>query len=155
MSGTNDADAAKEPVTGGAKARYSVHRGGKGAAAPGEVRANGGFYDATAGLVDTRNLRTVWTMPSERFSGAHYATFPPALPERCIRAGSRPGDLVLDPFAGSGTTLMVARDLGRDYLGIELNPEYRPLIEERVRRAEVVAGRDETFRAMLRLMGTG
>jgi len=78
-----------------------------------------------------RNLRTVWTIPTQPYPEAHFATFPTALPERCIRAGSRPGDTVLDPFAGSGTTLMVARGLGRTAIGIELNPEYVELIERR------------------------
>jgi len=79
----------------------------------------------------TRNARTVWTIATEPYPEAHFATFPTALPERCIRAGSRPGDTVLDPFAGSGTTLMVARGLGRNAVGIELSPEYCRLIEQR------------------------
>jgi site-specific DNA-methyltransferase (adenine-specific) len=148
-----DADAVKEPVTGGAQPRGMRRPTAKNAVAG--VRANTSFYDATPNLVQRRNLRSVWSICSRAYRGAHFATFPPELPERCIRAGSRPGDLVLDPFAGSGTTLMVARDLGRDYLGIELNPHYRPLIEERVHRAEVVAGQDEPFRAMLGLVGDG
>ena len=78
-----------------------------------------------------RNARTVWTIPTEPYPEAHFATFPTALAERCIRAGSRPGDTVLDPFAGSGTTLAVARGLGRSAIGIEINPEYVKLIEKR------------------------
>lgn len=78
-----------------------------------------------------RNTRSVWTIATEPYPEAHFATFPTALPERCIRAGSRPGDTVLDPFAGSGTTLMVARGLGRNAVGIELSPEYCRLIEQR------------------------
>jgi DNA modification methylase len=78
-----------------------------------------------------RNARTVWTIATEPYSGAHFATFPTALAERCIRAGSRPGDTVLDPLAGSGTALMVARGLGRHAVGIELNPDYCRLIERR------------------------
>ena len=79
----------------------------------------------------TRNIRTVWTIPTESYAAAHFATFPTALAERCIRAGSAAGDTVLDPFAGSGTTLQVARGLGRNAIGIELNPEYCKLIEKR------------------------
>jgi len=79
----------------------------------------------------TRNARTVWTFSTKPYAAAHFATFPPELPERCILAGSRRGDIVLDPFAGSGTTGMVARALGRSAVLIELNPEYIPLIEGR------------------------
>ena len=76
---------------------------------------------------------------------------PPDLARLCIKAGSKPGDLVLDPFCGSGTTLMVAKDLDRDYLGIELNESYRPLIEERLRPAEERASERANYRAMMGL----
>jgi DNA modification methylase len=66
------------------------------------------------------------------YTGAHFATFPPALIEPCILAGSRPGDIVLDPFMGSGTTAAVALQQGRQYLGCELNPDYGPLQQERI-----------------------
>jgi DNA modification methylase len=82
-----------------------------------------------------RNKRTVWTLPTAKYSGAHFATFPPKLIEPCILAGSRPGDVVLDPFAGSGTTAMVALEHGRDALMIELNPAYEALIRERCGRS--------------------
>ena len=62
----------------------------------------------------------------------HFATFPPALIEPCILAGSRPGDIVLDPFMGSGTTASVALQHGRQYLGCELNPAYQPLQDARI-----------------------
>ena len=65
----------------------------------------------------------------------HFATFPPALIEPCILAGSRPGDIVLDPFMGSGTTAATALNLGRRYLGCELNQEYKPLQQERISAA--------------------
>lgn len=80
----------------------------------------------------TRNIRTVWTIPTQPYPGTHFATFPEEIPSRCIKAGSKPGDLVLDPFAGSGTTLAVAKALGRRYLGIELNTEYVKLIQKRI-----------------------
>ena len=80
----------------------------------------------------TRNLRDVWTIPTFPCPDAHFATFPPALAEICIRAGSRQGDTVLDPFMGSGTTGMVARQLGRKWIGIELNPEYCALALKRI-----------------------
>lgn len=79
-----------------------------------------------------RNRRSVWTVATRPYKGAHFATFPPALIEPCIQAGSRPGDIVLDPFMGSGTTAAVALQHGRQYLGCELNPEYQPLQDARV-----------------------
>jgi DNA modification methylase len=85
----------------------------------------------------TRHARSVWTIPTQPYKGAHFAVFPPELPRRCILAASRPGDVVLDPFAGSGTTLAVARQLGRDYIGVELNSEYRPLADGRIKLAEM------------------
>jgi site-specific DNA-methyltransferase (cytosine-N4-specific) len=74
-----------------------------------------------------RNRRSVWTVPTMPYSGAHFATFPPALIEPMILAGSRPGDLVLDPFFGSGTTGEVAQRLGRKWVGCELNEAYGEL----------------------------
>lgn len=71
-----------------------------------------------------RNLRDVWTINSAPYPEAHYATFPPALVEPCVLAGSAVGDTILDPFAGSGTTGMVADRLGRQAVLIDLNPEY-------------------------------
>lgn len=80
----------------------------------------------------TRNRRSVWTVATRPYKGAHFATFPPALIEPCILAGSRPGDVVLDPFMGSGTTAQVALQHGRKYIGCELNPEYAQLQQERI-----------------------
>ena len=81
-----------------------------------------------------RNIRTVWSLSTRPYSGAHFAVFPPEIPERCIKAGSSEGGTVLDPFAGSGTTLEVARKLGRNAIGFELNEGYRPLIEDRLKQ---------------------
>ena len=78
-----------------------------------------------------RNKRTVWTVATAPFSDAHFATFPPDLIKPCILAGSRLGDTVLDPFFGSGTTGMVAIEIGRKAIGIELNPEYIKMAEAR------------------------
>ena len=74
-----------------------------------------------------RNARSVWTISSQPFPGAHFATMPPALAERCILAGCKPGGVVLDPFSGSGTTGMAAGKHGRRYVGIDLNAEYLDL----------------------------
>jgi len=78
-----------------------------------------------------RNRRTVWTIPTQPYSEAHFATFPEELPKLCILAGSKPGDTVLDPFAGSGTTGKMAIELGRKAVLIELNPAYVNLAQER------------------------
>ncbi len=79
-----------------------------------------------------RNRRTVWSIPTQAFKGAHFATFPIDLIEPCILAGSRPGDFVLDPFFGSGTVGVVCERLGRRYVGIELNPEYVEIAVNRI-----------------------
>ena len=79
-----------------------------------------------------RNNRAVWSITLKPYSGAHFATFPPELPRRCILAGSKEGDIILDPFAGAGTTLMAAKYLGRKYIGIELSKEYITLINKRI-----------------------
>ena len=78
-----------------------------------------------------RNARSVWTIATQPYAAAHFATFPRELPRRAILAGCPAGGVVLDPFAGSGTTLEVAQGLGRRAIGIELNPEYVRLIEKR------------------------
>ncbi|EGX60133.1 DNA methylase N-4/N-6 [Streptomyces zinciresistens K42] len=78
-----------------------------------------------------RNARTVWTISQTPNPQAHFATFPIELPMRCIKAGCRPGGTVLDPFSGSGTTGAAARQLGRRYVGIDLNPAYHDLARER------------------------
>lgn len=81
---------------------------------------------------DRANKRSVWQVATRPYKGAHFATFPPALIEPCILAGSRPNDVVLDPFMGSGTTAQVAIQHGRQYLGCELNEKYWPLQEKRI-----------------------
>jgi DNA modification methylase len=79
-----------------------------------------------------RNKRSVWTVTTQPFKGAHFATFPPALIEPCILAGSRPGDVVLDPFGGAGTTGLVADRLQRHAVLIELNPDYAAMARARI-----------------------
>lgn len=80
----------------------------------------------------SRNKRSVWTIATSPFPEAHFATFPPELPEICIKAGSKPGDTILDPFSGAGTTALVADRLQRHAIGIELNPEYVAISERRI-----------------------
>ena len=80
----------------------------------------------------TRNLRSVWTINTQSYSAAHFATFPTALVEPCVKAGSKTGDLILDPFAGSGTVGCVALKLAREFVGIELNPEYCTMARESI-----------------------
>ena len=83
-----------------------------------------------------RNRRTVWSIPTEPFLGAHFATFPPKLVEPCVLAGSRPDDWVLDPFFGAGTVGVVCEQQRRKYVGIELNPKYVQLAVERIQNTE-------------------
>ena len=78
------------------------------------------------------NLRSVWTIATRPFQEAHFATFPPELPERCIKASCPVGGVVLDPFFGAGTVGVVAKQLGRDFIGIELNHQYCEMAERRI-----------------------
>ena len=84
-----------------------------------------------------RNCRAVWSFNTQPYPEAHFAVFPEELPERCIKAGTREGDIVLDIFAGSGTTLLVAKKLQRKYIGIELSEEYISLINKRLAQSNL------------------
>ena len=90
----------------------------------------------TRGVVGSRNKRSVWTVGTRPYRGAHFATFPPKLIEPCILAGCPRDGVVFDPFAGSGTTLMVALQHGRNPIGIELNAEYIEIARARIQHAE-------------------
>ena len=92
---------------------------------------NASFDAAMAIMPENRNKRSVWTVATTPYKGAHFATFPPALIEPCILAGAPAGGVVIDPFFGSGTTGQVAQALGRNFIGCELNPAYKPLQDER------------------------
>lgn len=102
------------------------------------TKNNASFDQAMAIMPTERNRRSVWTIPTQSYSGAHFATFPEALVEPCVLAGSRPGDVVFDPFFGSGTTGQVAQRLGRRFVGCELNRNYEPLQRERLRQPGLV-----------------
>jgi DNA modification methylase len=104
----------------------------------GHSRRHEGFSDRWDGMTKAeqcsigRNKRSVWTVATQPFRGAHFATFPPKLIEPCILASAPPRGIVLDPFGGSGTVGVVARDLGRDFILIELNPEYCDMARKRI-----------------------
>ena len=91
------------------------------------------YFDVDAIKEPTRRKRSVWNVQKKPYRGAHFAVYPPDLIEPCIKAGSEKGDIVLDPFMGSGTTAMVAKSLGRDYIGCELHEDYGNLIQKRVK----------------------
>jgi DNA modification methylase len=124
-----DSEAMKEPVTASTVSRLAQDVDGQRGSDRVPGKTNGPMK--AVGNGETRNRRSVWTVATQPYSGAHFATFPPALIEPCILAGSRPADIVLDPFMGSGTTAQVAQQLGRQYIGCELNPQYLSLQSER------------------------
>jgi len=104
-------------------------------------RSKGKYHNPGTGLsphtgleksYEKRNKRSVWSVTKKPYKGAHFATFPPELIEPCILAGSQEGDIVLDPFMGSGTTAMVAKQHGRFYMGCELHENYGELIKNRL-----------------------
>jgi len=104
-------------------------------------RADGKYHNEGSGLqphsgleksYEMANKRSVWTVNTKPYAGAHFAVFPTELIEPCILAGAPVGGIVLDPFMGSGTTAQVAQNLGRQYLGCELNPDYKPLQDKRL-----------------------
>lgn len=97
------------------------------------IKNNDSFDSAMAIMPTHRNKRTVWTVTTQPFSEAHFATFPPDLIEPCIKAGCPPGGVVLDPFFGAGTTGLVSDRLQRDCIGVELNPKYAAMAETRLK----------------------
>lgn len=126
-----DSQAIREPTSHGREAKWDNgldgHGGGESHAGQGSSTRK---FSRDPGR---RNRRTVWTVAPKPVKGAtHFATFPPALIEPCILAGSRPDDTVLDPFFGTGTTGLVAKAHGRRYIGIELNPTYAELARGRI-----------------------
>jgi DNA modification methylase len=122
-----DAEASREPAVQAGRVRNDKIGGNKG---DDVHHSPGGQFTGS----ETRNRRSVWTVATRPYKGAHFATFPPALIEPCILSGSRPNDIVLDPFMGSGTTAAVALQHGRQYLGCELNEDYNQLQQERINK---------------------
>ncbi len=128
-SGVQDASGTKGRIINGMRAKIDKQRG--------HSRRHAGFNDRWDKLTHDEkcalgsNKRSVWNVAPANFKDAHFATFPPELIKPCIMAGSKPGDMILDPFGGSGTTGMVALELGRSATLIELNPGYVKLIEQR------------------------
>jgi DNA modification methylase len=121
-----DAEAVKEPAAQPDRVRADRFGGNK--YVEGVKHSDGSVFTGSA----QRNRRSVWTVTPKPFKGAHFATFPPALVEPCILAGSRSGDIVLDPFGGSGTTALVSRQHGRLAVYVELNPEYIEIARARL-----------------------
>ena len=104
-------------------------------------RDNGKYHNAGTGLqphtgltksYTKKNKRSVWTVNKKPYKGAHFATYPEELIKPCILAGSEKGDIILDPFMGSGTTAAVAKQLDRCYIGCELHEDYGDLIQQRI-----------------------
>ena len=154
-----DAEAIAEPVSPNTNPRISqdlanqigTHRANGGAKTNGPLKAvvkgstrklaeagsgiknNDSFTDAVCLLTEKRNKRSVWEVTTQPFSEAHFATFPPALIEPCIKAGCPIGGTVLDPFGGAGTTGLVADRLQRNAVLIELNPAYAAMSSNRIK----------------------
>ena len=95
------------------------------------------YFDADAIKIKDVRRSSVWTFNTASLKEPHFAVFPKDLPGLCIKAGSREGDIVLDPFMGSGTTALVAQELGRKWIGIELNPEYIEIIKRRTAQTQL------------------
>lgn len=126
-----DAEAISEPAIHAGK--VVTNNNGKNGQMGDFGATRGGFMKPEGVTVkDTRNRRSVWTVPSSPFKGAHFATFPPDLIEPCILAGSPRGGVVLDPFGGSGTTGLVADRNGRESILCELNQEYANIAQDRI-----------------------
>jgi DNA modification methylase len=131
-----DAQAIAEPAVygperAGSRAGYAV--GVKGHNTDGRPNFRSSRGDR---WTETRNKRDVWAIQTRPFNGAHFATMPVDLVEPCIKAGSRPGDVVLDPFSGAGTVGVVATRFGRHAIGVDLNPAYNEMARERLAKVQ-------------------
>jgi DNA modification methylase len=139
-----DYEAIKEPLAESSirRLQQDIHNqvGSERANAGGKTNGN---MKAHGDIEGGRNRRSVWNVGVARFKDAHFAVYPPALIEPCVKAGSAKGDTVLDPFSGSGTTGQVALQNEREYIGIELNPDYAELSERRITEATGMLGKVE------------
>jgi DNA modification methylase len=126
-----DHEAIKEPLKGEPEVRDKNGEGYQADYAKGDRFSKGARVFGADGMA---NKRSVWSVPVKGYDGAHFAVFPQELIEPCIMAGAPAGGVVLDPFMGSGTTAQVAQNLGRKYLGCELNTDYKPLQDKRLRQ---------------------
>jgi DNA modification methylase len=124
-----DNDAIKEPITDSSKARLEQDLENQTGSDRVPGKTNGNMKAVGS---ENRNKRSVWTVTTKPYSGAHFAVFPSDLIEPCILAGAPVNGIVLDPFMGSGTTAQVAQNLGRKYLGCELNLDYKDLQDKRL-----------------------
>ena len=123
-----NAEAVKEPAVG----FYNAAPAGSNGTRKPNARRRGNSRGLAPNESGKRNRRSVWTIATRPYKVTHFATFPEELVRPCILAGSKPGDIVLDPFAGSGTTGAVAAQEGRDFIGIEINPDYCKIIRQRL-----------------------
>ena len=124
-----DGDAVREPAEYGRRIHSEKWRSGKD---NGDGHRSGGGSITGSDPSVGRNIRTVWSIATQPFSGGHFATFPEELVRRCVAAGSRLSDIVLDPFAGAGTTGVIALRMGRSFIGVELKPEYAEMARSRI-----------------------
>lgn len=147
------ADAIREPhitFTSKSKMKGGRKHFGKVNGTP-EKGKNGGNSNLHNGRWDQafnpkgRNKRTVWSIPLSKFRGAHFAVFPKKLVEIPLKASTKIGDLVLDPFTGSGTTGVVAKEYGRSFIGVELEPEYVKMAQDRIDAAKLTVENTSLF----------
>jgi DNA modification methylase len=123
--------AIKEPLKGEPETRDKNAEGYQADYSKGDRFSKGERVFGADGMA---NKRSVWTVTTKPYAGAHFAVFPSDLIEPCILAGAPIGGIVLDPFMGSGTTAQVAKHLNRQYLGCELNLDYKPLQDKRLQQ---------------------
>jgi len=154
-----DHEAIKEDISEKNKTHYKKYASlsSKSESKTNQVRDDGGFDATHCGFstsdTEKKNKRSVWSVSTQPYAGAHFAVYPPKLILPCILAGSAPGDTVLDPFSGSGTTGMVALQNDRNYVGIELNPDYAALSEKRISVAVGMLGNVTVQNPTLRNVG--